>query len=379
MEPVRPVTKIALLTILGSGLCWAGEESLAEQPDVASDGSSWEWLLGGFQRVDWEGEALVGPDVTVLRTALAYEQRRDDLTIGTTLGYTDYEVDHVFGFLGANLKESNQDGSLDVAWQVKDDLEWSFSGRAYDGYPDYGAIWIEESYRRLFGGHPLYHAPDPGGWSVGSSLVWDVVPGATRLTFDLGYGEDDVVPGWSFNIANGMLEPSRERLDTISGGVSWEQAVNGWLKTEVAVRVQQITGREPRVQAQNNWAIALGTHWTVKLNTGATRERPSYEAYYGGVSIDYQFLPGWHAGLSGRFYEDTGEVETTGITPSAPGLHSYELAATLLYDAGDWAVRVTSGFFGTEFDPVDPANVVFPQLYRDRDWWVTRVALSFSF
>lgn len=377
---MHPATKTFLFVLLANGLCWGGEESLAEQPlDVVAEDSGWDWLLGGFHRLDVEGEALDGPDVLVLRTAAAYEQKRSDLTIGTTVGYTDYGVDHVFGRLETSLNERNRDGSLEVAWQVRDDLEWSTFGRVYDGFPDYAAVWIAESYRRFFGGHPSYHAPDPGGWSAGSSLAWDVVPGATRLTFDLGYGEDDVVPGWSFNTTNGRLEPSRGRLDTISGGISWEQAVNGWLKTEVAVRVQQISGREARVQAQNSWAIALGTDWTVKLNTGATRERPSYEAYYGGLSIDYQFLPGWHAGLGGRFYEDTGEVETTGITPAAPGLHSYELSATLLYDAGDWAVRVTSGLFGTEFDPVDPTNVVFPQLYRDRDWWVTRIAFSLSF
>jgi hypothetical protein len=204
-----------------------------------------------------------------------------------------------------------------------------------------------------------------------------VVPGATRLTANLGYGEDDIVQGWSFGPAG--LEAGPSRLETSSGGVAWEQAINGWLKMENSARIQEVELREPRFQVQSNWAAALGADWTLRVNVGATRERPNFEAYFTGAMLDYEFLPGWHVAAIGRYYEDTGEIESSGFSTAAPGLQTYEFGVSLLYDRGGVAVRLSGGFYNTDFEPLDPTNVIFGDLYADRDWWVTRLAVSYSF
>jgi hypothetical protein len=51
----------------------------------------------------------------------------------------------------------------------------------------------------------------------------------------------------------------------------------------------------------------------------------------------------------------------------------------LLYEKDDVAVRLSGGFYNTDYEPLDPTNVIFGNLYRDRDWWITRVAVSCSF
>jgi len=343
------------------------------------------WLFEGFNRVDVEGEALIASDITVLRTSASYEQERGDITVGATLGYTDFDVDYSGSgpTVDSNRSESNRVGQLDLGWKANPNLEITALGRAYDGYPDYRAIWIAEFFRQTSPSQLGYQPPNPWGWAVGAAVAWDMVPGATRVTVDVGYGEGHIVESWGFPAVfppgPPILERGIARLDTVSGGVVWEQAVNGWLKTENSFRISKITDREPRIQVQTSWAAALGQKVTVRVNAGATRERPDFEAYYAGGLVDVELLPAWHVSLHGRYYSDTGEIETSGRTTAAPDLQSYEIGASLLYDKGDLAVRVYGGLFPSFFGALDVENFVFGDLYRDREWWVTRLAISYSF
>ena len=382
---MRPVSKwLVAVLAFAPWLAWSGPvEEAADTEEYEDDSEATAiglgWLFEGFNRIDVEGEALIGSDIMVLRTSGSYEQQRGDFTVGATLAYTDIDIDYSPRTVTfpADRSESNREGQIDLGWQAKSDLKLTGFARVYDGFPDFRSVWIAEYFEQLFGVVPGYRDADPRGWAVGGGAVWDPIPGSTRITFNLGYGEDDIVQGWIFGA--GGLGSGPSRLQTSSGGVVWEQAINGWLKMENSIRAQEVELREPRFQVQTSWAAAFGPNWTLRANAGATRERPSFEAYYAGALLDYQFLPGWHVSVNGRYYEDTGEIESSGFSSAAPGMQSFELGASLLFDKGDWAARIYGGFYNTDFEPLSVTNNFFGNLYRDRDWWVTRVAVSYSF
>lgn len=384
---MHPVNRRILGLLLVAPLAWAGpaEERSNELAESEAPGIGLAWIFEGVNRVDVEGEALIGSDITVLRTSASYEQKRGDFTVGATLGYTDIDIDYRPQTVTreADRIESNREGQLDLGWQANEDVELTLLGRLYQGYPDYRSVWIAEYYEQRFGGLFGYQDPDPWGWAIGGAVSWTVVPGMTVLTFEGSRGEDHVVESWS---ATGIPFPpgiggdkGRGRLETSSASVSWEQVVNGWLKAQNTVRIREVTDREPRFQVETGWAAALGPKWTLRANAGATRERPHFEAYYAGASLDYEFLPSWHLAVNGRYYEDTGEIETAGLSTAAPALRSFEVGASLLYDRGDLAVRLSAGFFRSDHGSLDPGNVIVGELYRDRDWWLSRMAVSYSF
>jgi hypothetical protein len=379
---VRPVSKFSVVAfMLGPGLAWAGPLDESAEFEGGSEATSigLGWLFEGANRVDVEGEALLGGDITVLRTTVAYEQRRGEITLGATFGYTDIDIDYSPRTVTfpADRRESNRQAQIDLSWKATPAIELTGLVRGYEGFPDYRSVWIAEYYEQLFGFVPGYRDADPAGWALGAGAAWDLVPGTTRINFNLGYGEDEIVEGWSFGI--GGLTSGRQRLETTSGGATWLQVIRGWLKMETSIRFQEITDRESRFQGQTNLAAALGPDWTLRVNAGATRERPSFEAHFVGVMVDYEFLPGWHVAVNSRYYEDSGEIESYGFSTAAPGLQAYELGASILYDKDDFAVRLYGGFYNTDFEPLTSTNNFFGNLYRDRDWWVTRIAVSYSF
>lgn len=372
-----PVGLLAALLLVGAPSPGEAKELLVGESSLATVGGP-EWFQPGGQRWDAEWEGLFGNDVIVNRVATGLETKWRDLTLGGTFSYTDLEVDYREpGTFATARSEANLLGQLDLSWEPHPEWEVTTLVRAYEGFPDYRAVWIAEYYEQLFGFVPGYRTADPGGWAVGAGVAWQVDPGATRVSIDLGFGRDEIVEGWEFG--PGRAVPGRSELETLSAGATWEQAVNGWLKSETSVRIQKVTAREPRWQVQSQWAAALSVAWTLQADAGLTRERPHFEAYYAGALLDYEFQPGWHLAVGTRYYEDSGEIESSGFSTAAPGMQSFEVMASLLVETDDLAVRLSGGFYNSDFEPLDPTNDFFANLYRDRDWWLTRLAVSYRF
>ena len=76
-----------------------------------------------------------------------------------------------------------------------------------------------------------------------------------------------------------------------------------------------------------------------------------------------------HANLVITAWDDDVLV---GIARSVSDFHY----ATYLSDI---AVRLSGGFYNTNYDPVSAENEVFLNLYKDRDWWISRIAVTYSF
>ena len=94
---------------------------------------------------------------------------------------------------------------------------------------------------------------------------------------------------------------------------------------------------------------------------------------------EWNFAPQWAANVGFRLYQDSGEIESSGLNASAPGLDGSEISAGLRWDRGDLSISGTVGLLTSDYQPLSADNLFFGNLYRDRDWWTLRLSASFSF
>lgn len=334
-------------------------------------------FFGGIQALDVEGEAMLSSDIDIWRTAARYSQDRGSWSLEAGVSFTDYSIDYEpfarFGGASTKLDESAWQADLTLGRELNETLEATLTYSGYDGYADYRSIWIAEYYRQAFNFPGSgYHAPDPHGWSLAGGLVWDPEIG-TRFGLDLIFGRDTIAPGWGFRTHG------RDLLETRAVAIRWEEAINPRLKSELSLLYSDVTDRDPRVHLQSSWAFILTDDLTLRAQLGGATEDPDFDAYYGGLSLDYQFADAWSCTVGGRYYEDSGEIESAGFNTAAPGIESTELGASVLYDNGTHAVRLGVSYFDTSYDPLDFENSFFANLYQDRDWWTVRLAYTLNF
>ncbi|MGJ8724511.1 MAG: hypothetical protein ACSHYB_08135 [Roseibacillus sp.] len=360
-----------------------------EATESSEETSSWlTSLFSGSQRFDSEYEALYNEDIWVGRTSQTFEHEVDDITLTVNGYYTEQYInytDPVGATLPIERQENTWGTSLTLAYQATDTLSVSGGGRYYDGFADYQSIWIAEYYDQFVGGAGSvagYDAAEPYGWAYDLGVVWDYRRGG-RLTASFSYGQDEIVPAWS-RVPNPITfrpepVPTRSDFITYSGSLNWEQALNENLKTQLIFRATGTTDRQVRYQLQNNWAWAMTDKLTLRGQVGATYENPNFEAYYGGLNLNYEIASGWHAGLGARIYHDSGEFTTAGFNTAAPELDSSEISASLAWKGSETSVRLSFGFFDSNYGALGADNEFFSGLYQDRHFLVSRLAISHQF
>ncbi len=356
-----------------SGAIGIGEDGVG---DEFSEDGGWN-LFGGLQVLDLEYEGLFHDDIVVQRGGFRYEQARGSWTVELGYGYTDYSLDYepfvALGGVAADLTEETHQVGVGLGYRFSESLETELSLNYYEGFADYRSIWIAEYYRQLFSFPGSgYFEPDPSGFSVSSVWYWSPVVG-TRIGLDLSYAENTIAPGWTFG------SPANDLLVNYSGSLRWEQAINTKLKTELMFSMSDVTDRDVRYNLQSSWRWAVTDRLTVGAEFGGTIEDPEFEALYGGLSLTNEVTPNLSLVISGRIYDDTGEIESSGFNASAPGLESLEVGVSALYEVGGHAFRLGVSHYVTDYEEPDLGNEFFANLYNDRDWWLVRAAYSYEF
>ncbi len=341
----------------------------------AADG----WFTGP-QQVEFTAEGLSASDILIQSYQLNYSGSEGPWELEVAVGSSQYDIDYSPVLFGTNqhLSENTETFSISLTREWSDQWSNTLTLGAYDGYADYRSIWIAEFYKQFFEDFSSYYDPDPHGQSVRWDTVWNYLPGSGTATLGLGFGRDEIAPGWSFNSAVGEPEPGRESLDTFSADILVEQALNPWLKTDLALTFRQISERDPRFGIANTWIAATGPV-AFRLTGGLTSEAPSFDALYGSALVEWNFLPQWSARLGYRIYSDNGEIESSGFNALAPPVDSNEIFTSLLWDNGEFAVLASVGLLNTDYDDLSEDNEFFGNLYRDREWWTFRLAASYRF
>jgi hypothetical protein len=311
-------------------------------------------LFDGLQRSDADVELLTGGGISVFRSAAAYEQKRNDWTFTAGTALSSISIDYE-----PSIVTSAADR------------------RDYDGFSDYRSLWIAEYYDQFTGFLPGYEKADPHGWSVNAGAAWEYLPRTAKLTASLSYGYDHIVPAWS--PLGAAVSRSRDALGTLTGSLAWEAALTPAVKMEHTLRVTDTAGRELRWQARSEFAWAATDRLTFRAEAGGAMEDPTFEALFAGLSAEYAFTGKWRAGLSARIYDDTGELETANFDTAAPGVTTRELSAHLLWSSGTTSVRLSAGVLDASYDGLSDDNLFFGNLYRDRDFFTTRLAITHVF
>lgn len=355
-----------LLTII-----WVGSVTLATATD--------RWFTGA-QDVEFTAEGLSASDILVQSYQLYYSGTEGPWSLEVGLGSNRYDIDYSPVLFGTNqhLSENTETFSVSLTRELNPQWSGTLTLGGYDGYADYRSIWIAEFYKQFYGAFQSYYDPDPHGQSINLSADWDYLPGSGSATFGLGFGRDEIAPGWSFDSAAGKPEPGRESLDTITGNILMEQAINPWLKTDLSLTFRQTSERDPRVGIVNTWIAAAGPV-AFRLTGGLTSEAPSFDAAYGSALVEWNFHPQWSARLGYRAYTDNGEIESSGFNALAPPVDSTEVFTSLLWDNGDFAILGSVGLLDTDYDDLSEDNEFFGNLYRDRQWWTFRLSASYRF
>ena len=336
--------------------------------------------FSGAQDVEFTAEGLSTSDILVQSYQLYYSGVEGPWTFEVGVGSNHYDIDYSPVLFGTDehLSENTETFSVSLTREWSQQWSGTLTLGAYDGYADYRSIWISEFYKQFYGGFPSYYDPDPHGQSVNVNAEWDYLPGSGSATFGLGFGRDEIAPGWSFDSAVGKPEPGRESLDTFSGNILVEQALNPWLKTELALTFRQTSERDPRFGILNTWIAAVGPV-AFRLTGGVTSEAPSFDAAYGSAVIEWNFQPQWSARIGYRAYTDNGEIESSGFNALAPPVDSTEIFTNLLWDNGEFAVLAGVGLLDTDYEDLSEDNEFFGNLYRDRQWWTFRLSASYRF
>ncbi len=188
--------------------------------------------------------------------------------------------------------------------------------RAYDGFSDYRSLWIAEYYDQFAGFLPGYEVADPHGASVTLCGVWTCLSRAGKLGASFTYGRDHIVPAWTAEGA--AATRTRDVLDTFSARLLWEAALHPRLKMQHALRLTDVTNRSLRTQLNSKLVWAATDRLSLRLQGGGALESPDFKAWFAGAALEFEFTPAWHAGLSARWYEDTGELETSNFQHRRP-------------------------------------------------------------
>lgn len=337
------------------------------------------WFTG-LQEIESTGEVLAASDILVESYRVDYSGVEGPWTFELGLGWNRCRIDYQPILFGTTqrLDEGTWQGDLALTREWSKEWSGTLRFRAYEGFSDYRSLWTSEFYRQFFGAFSGYREPDPHGVAFGASTVWNYLPGSGKAEFSVEAGRDEIAPGWSFNPAIGQPVSDRDTLDTVNGSLRVEQALNGWLKSEVALTARQTSDRPPRFGIRNSWAAAAGP-LAFRVGGGYSEEAPAFDAFYGSALVEWNFLPRWSVNLGYRIYEDSGEIETSGFNAQAPPLESSEIFAGVLWDRGDLAISGGIGFLDTDYDALSADNQFFGNLYRDREWWTFRLAASFTF
>lgn len=336
--------------------------------------------FSGLQQSTASAELLSSDDITIQAYRIAYSGSEGPWTLEAALGMSQYTLDYAPVLFGSktHLEEETYDASIALTKKWNPAWQSTINLGSYEGYSEYRSIWISEFYRQFFGSFPEYQSTDPSGISVGASTTWNYQPGVGLAEFSLMLGRDQIAPGWEFNPELGVPVAGNDELDSVTSSLRWEQAVNPWLKTEVALSARSISDRDPRYSIRHSWAAASGPVG-VRLTGGISDEAPSFDAYHGSAVIEWNVDARWNVFAGYRAYSDSGEIESSGFNAQAPGLNSTELFAGVRWERGDLNISGSVGYLQTDYDELSEDNKFFGNLYRDRDWLTVRLAASFTF
>ncbi|HUF60509.1 MAG TPA: hypothetical protein VMN36_00410 [Verrucomicrobiales bacterium] len=308
-----------------------------------------------------------------------WEKERYEL--GIQFAHTGFDLDYkpnIFGF-DTGLQETRRFISGDISFPIHNRIRLNAAVAGYDGFSDYRSLWISQWYEQLVGEVSGYVEPGPEGYSLSAGLRWEYIPLNAWLELSAAYGKDVIAPAYDFTETG--LQRAEDELFTESLNATFENVLHSRIITQTTLRWNDTTNREDRWSVANETHFALFDRWVLRTQIGAAVEDPNFDAYYYGAALDWEFAGGFYAGVSARFYADTGEIENSlgGFNSSAPELNTFEFGLSLRWQGDSTSAKLYAGYLESDYSSLSEDNVFLGNLYRDREWGVFQFSVSHQF
>lgn len=341
-------------------------------------------------RWDFGGEWVHASDVdlTQLNANQRWELPEKGWSGDVSLAVNGFTMDYVpvaFDFRGkaVSLDEVSVAVQGLARWRWQENFEWTFSAGAYDGYTNFRSVWLAEYYQQQFGElvdvpGDTYVQPTPKGAGGGAGLRWEYMRSTGFLELTVSGRTDEVAPGYEIDFAG--LRRSREKLNGTSFALSSENILTARLRSRVEVQAARVSERDWRFSGQVALNAAVSERVVLRLLAGGATEDPQFEAWFGGVTLDWSLNDRWALFAEGRYYEDNGEIENALLfTAAAPGLESTQgsVGVRWVKDATVWRLKV--GRSRGDYESPDPRLDFFQNLYADRNWTLLQLSYSHTF
>ena len=346
------------------------------------------------RKADASFEWLASDDIDIRSEWALYESSfGSSSSLSGRIEYIRNQVDYLpneeidpFGF-SSSLDESLL--GAQIRWKrLVGKSEWGLTLSGYDGFRNYSSIWIDEYYRQQYseGGIPgvSYEKPSPAGYGLDASWRYEAIPAFGFFTVSLGYLQDEVAPGYEIEDLDSSFELIRGKtlLDTWTGSIAWEGLLNARMRTSQLIRLTKTTDREMRYSWSGSVNWLLSDRWISRSSASYTRENPGFEAWSLSQTFEYTLTDHWILNATFRYYSDTGQIESANLVSSAaPSLSSRQAFLSLRYEnnTATTSVSISTGPYETRYGKTGIGTERFKNLYSDRDWWWTRLALSHAF
>ena len=337
-------------------------------------------------RLDFETDGLFSGDIDVISSVLRFEQNRGSWNFSGNVGQSYHRVEYTPTFVTSAVtrRENSQNYDFRVEKTINPYFTVTGSVAYGQGFTDHRSIWISEYYDQLNGFDPAYREADPETFSGSLGLQWNYKPGKSFVSVALSQADTTIVPGWETDVneltGEATLFSTQDTLRTFSGTLIWNSIINSRLRSQQTLRIGRTESRRIRTQFQSEFAYALTDEFTMRLQLGGAHEDPTFISRYGGVNFVYDFNQQWQLNLGYRYYEDTGEVNTSNFNTAAPAISTRELSAGLRWTNGSMSVLGSVGLYTTDYESVlGTGNVFFSGLYQDRDFTAARLAITYQF
>ncbi len=340
-------------------------------------------FLGATPTAEFGTEVLHASDITLTQAADTLRLNWGETEAAFTLGFGTIAIDYApvsFDFLGSARGRRENAFSVQVALRHRAGPRLELLGGlgAHDGFDSYRALWLDEYFRQRFAGRPGYQRAEPRGAAFSGGARWEYQPASGFVQLGYARSQDEVAPGYEIDFAG--LRRGAESLVTDTVTLDFENVVTPRLRTRAEFRLAATSGREPRYGAEVSGRYALGERWIVRADAGASDERPTFRAQYGGGELEFAMTETLAVFVGAQLYRDTGEIENALLfTSAAPGLRSRRADLGVRHDGERLAWRVTIGTVRGDFAATNRNTDFFQNLYRDRSWLALRAAGSWKF
>ena len=344
-----------------------------------------------IHKIEIDSETTWQSDIFLAESAIRYEQDWPALRWDAVFTHNPYSLEYepfrtydLFGF-NETVREDRFGGQVTVRPRIGDRVTLIANAGIYDGFQDYRRLWLANYYRQQyhhprFPPRPGYEEPDPKGWNVSGGLRWEYLPGTGFAEARVGYGLDQIAPGFVEEPRTGSVIPGESRLYTTSAALSFENVLTSRLRTLNELKVSDTTARDLRWSWQSALNCALGERWVLRALGGMTWEEPAFDAFWVGTALEFQATKWCAVIAAAEYYEDSGEVlDPFSFSTAAPALKTQRLTLGLRFTWSRWVVRIAGGPYNTDYEELPANSRAFTNLYRDRHWALAQASVAWAF